>query len=380
MPMPYTFRTFLCFLISHSFLFGQAIDWKNLCTLESKLQGISGITSLNGGQSFWVMVDNSSPNEIYEIDSSCHILRTLYVKGNPKRDWEDITSDLSGNLYIGDFGNNNNNRRDLQILILASQAIQNSDTVSPEVITFTYSRQSDYPPTASERNFDMEAMVWAENSIHLFSKNRTDPFTGFTYQYSFPAVKGHYSLEPVDSFKTGDGPMLFYWVTGAAYEHTSKVLALLSHDRLWLFDQFVGSQFFKGRNREIILPTYTQKEGIFSAHANRWYLTDEYNSTLRIGRQLYLLQILPSDNLDPAYNARLQLWPNPVKNLLMILNPFYESDDLHSFNILDLSGRCLLQFTMDQARMQIPMETLDKGFYILKETKGRIVKYFSKLE
>jgi sugar lactone lactonase YvrE len=34
---------------------------------------------------------------------------------NTNIDWEDITKDKDGNLYVGDFGNNDNERKDLCI-------------------------------------------------------------------------------------------------------------------------------------------------------------------------------------------------------------------------------------------------------------------------
>lgn len=359
---------------------GQLFQWKTLCSLDSRLEGISGITSLNGGYSFWVMADNNSPSELYEIDSSCNILRILVVRGVNKRDWEDLASDPKGNLYIGDFGNNNNNRKDQKILILQNVEQLTVDSITPEVINIVYANQTDFPPAAPFRNFDMEAMVWAHDSLHLFSKNRTDPFSGYTYQYSFPAKAGSFSLHPIDSFKTGAGPMLFYWVTGAAYLENPASLALTAHDRFWLFDQFEGTRFFKGRSREIVLPNYTQKEGICIANSRNIYFTDEYNSTLRLGRQLYRLEWEPSyvgslDSMD-----MIQVWPNPSKNLMTLLLPMFKEGKPQEFQILDISGKILMQFTMDHARKNIPLESLGRGLYIIKEMRGRIVQFFSKMD
>lgn len=369
---------YLMFAFMAQSALGQLFQWKTLCSLDSRLEGVSGITSLNGGNSFWVMADNNSPSELYEIDSTCNILRILVVQGVTKRDWEDLASDLKGNLYIGDFGNNNNNRKDQKIFILKNVEQLTVDSITPEVIDIAYANQTDFPPTAPFRNFDMEAMVWAHDSLHLFSKNRTDPFSGFTYQYSFPAVAGSYMLQPVDSFKTGAGPMLFYWVTGAAYLKDPDLLVLLSHDRFWLFDQFEGTQFFKGRSREIVLPNYTQKEGVCIATARSIYFTDEYNSTLRMGRRLYQLdwETTHSNALDSMEDV--QIWPNPSKNILTILLPWFKDKHPEEFQILDISGQILFQFTVDQGRKNIPLESLEKGLYIIRDVSGRFAKLFSK--
>lgn len=358
----------------------QVQQWETLCLLDSKLEGVSGMSSTNGGMTFWIMADNNSPPEIYEIDHNCEILRTIYADGVSKKDWEDLTSDPQGNLYIGDFGNNNNNRKDLRIYLLRNVDQLTVDSIKPEIINISYADQIAFPPAAAFRNFDMEAMVWAKDSLHLFSKNRTDPFTGYTYQYSFPAQPGNYVLSPVDSFKTGNGPMLFYWITGAAYLENPAMLALLSHDRIWLFDQFSGTQFFKGRSREIVLPNYTQKEAIYIQNPNTIYLNDEYNPTLRIGRQLYKMGVLPTFSQELEDDELLEIWPNPAENVLSILQNYFQPGQKEEFNILDLSGRCLLQFTLDQARVNLPLGSLQKGFYILSDVRGRFRKYFCKVE
>ncbi|MBK9109371.1 MAG: T9SS type A sorting domain-containing protein [Saprospiraceae bacterium] len=379
-----TFIIFLTFLFSTSLL-AQNLSWSQLCKLDTRLESSSGLTSLNDGQTFWTHADNNSPAEIYEIDVNCNILKILKITGVPKRDWEEITADTNGNLFLGDFGNNNNNRKDLQIYILRNVEQLTTDSIIPEIIQFTYGDQSAFPPNAATRNFDMEAMIWYHDSLHLFSKNRTDPFTGLTYQYRLPDQAGSYTLFPIDSFKTGNGPMLFYWVTAAAIQPLAKELVLLSHDRMWFFDQFEGSQFFKGRVREIILPSYTQKEAVFAGSNAHWYFTDEYNNTIRLGGNLYKASLETSALTDSeAQDKEMQIWPNPLRNSLEILLPHFKNTEFEQLDILDIAGKCLIQITIDHAQMHIPLEGLSNGYYILRKTSGKLKKqifrYFCKTE
>lgn len=358
----------------------QSLIWSQVCKLDPRLESSSGLTSLNDGQTFWTHADNNSPAEIFEIDINCNILRILKIAGVPKRDWEEITADTEGNLYLGDFGNNNNDRKDLKIYILRNINQLTTDSIVPEIIFFSYGDQSSFPPNATSRNFDMEAMIWYQDSLHLFSKNRTDPFTGFTYQYRLPAQAGNYKIFPIDSFKTGNGPMLFYWVTAAAIQPVAKEFVLLSHDRMWIFDQFEGSQFLKGSVREIVLPSYTQKEAVFAGANARWYFTDEYHSTLRLGGNLYKASLETSSTTHSEMeNKEMQIWPNPLRNSLEILIPHFKTNDLEHLDILDLGGKCLMQITIDQARMHIPLDDLSNGYYILRKTSGDLKKQILKL-
>ncbi len=351
----------------------QGFSFNTRCALDTKLTSSSGLLSLNGGQSFWSQADNSSPDELYEINTDCHILRTLKILKSPKTDWEDICSDPFGNVYIGDFGNNNNNRKNLRILILRDPAHASSDSIVPEIIEFNYANQLEFPPAADLRNFDMEAMVWNEDSLHLFSKNRTNPFTGYTYQYSLPAKAGTYSLQPVDSFKTGEGLMLFYWVTGAAFNPKTREFTLLSHDRLWLFRNVDGNRFLKGPASEVLLPSYTQKEGICAAGDRRWFITDEYNPTLRQGANLYELNMDPADLNDVADpSLDMIILNNPAGNLLQLQFPNFNASLRESLQILDLAGKLLMDVPIEDFRLSVTVNMLSKGMYLLrKHSKSR---------
>jgi hypothetical protein len=360
--MKYIF--FFSFCISSFPIFSQTSSWQQLCKFDQRMIHSSGILTLNEGQTFWTQVDNSSPEEIYEINQLCQVLRTLKITNASKTDWEDIAHDDQGTIYIGDFGNNNNNRNNLKIYILKNVDQHVSDTISAERITFSYANQNDFPPEAAARNFDMEAMIWYNDSLHLFSKNRTDPFTGFTYHYIMPDEPGDYKLLPVDSFKTGDGPMVFFWITGAAINRKDSQLILLSHDRIWMFSDFEGSRFFQGTSRMITLPSYSQKEGICYANENIWYLTDEYFPTLGLGGNLYEMKLEMISALHDNEDIEFKIYPNPVKDFLQILTPDDESG--REIQIFDFMGKLCKNYAINKLRTIISTEELNNGIYFIK--------------
>jgi hypothetical protein len=136
----------------------------------------------------------------------------------------------------------------------------------------------------------MESMVHLNNSLYLFSKNRSKPFTGYTKVYKLPTEPGKYVAELVDSVNLGPGHVLQTWVTSASLSPDKKILALLSHDKVWLFYCFKGDKFFSGKKKIIELNNFSQKEAICFITNKELYLTDELTKNV-LGGNLYHLKL-----------------------------------------------------------------------------------------
>ena len=74
----------------------------------------SGIARTGKG-TFWTHNDSGGKPELYEIDSTGKLLSTKVIPNSENTDWEDLTEDENGNIYIGDFGNNGNTRHSLTV-------------------------------------------------------------------------------------------------------------------------------------------------------------------------------------------------------------------------------------------------------------------------
>ncbi|HEX8529646.1 MAG TPA: hypothetical protein VF646_06465, partial [Cytophagales bacterium] len=146
---------------------GGAYKIRQIATLPAEVNESSGLAVAVPGKSYWTHNDGGSKPALYEVDATGKLLRTLDLPGLRNRDWEDLTRDAAGNLYIGDFGNNNNTRRNLKIYRLHPDRPGQADS-----ITFRYADQTAFPPRERERNFDCEAFFWHADSLYLFSKNR----------------------------------------------------------------------------------------------------------------------------------------------------------------------------------------------------------------
>jgi len=73
--------------------------------LPKKLKENSGIVSYSDSTA-WFIEDGGNSDNIYKTDFKGNIIQQLDVENGKNKDWEDLTKDVKGNLYIGDFGNN----------------------------------------------------------------------------------------------------------------------------------------------------------------------------------------------------------------------------------------------------------------------------------
>ena len=366
---------FVIFLsIYPQFIDSQVLSLKEVCTLPVELQESSGLLTLNSGNTFWTHNDSGNDPHLFEIDTMCNILKKVVVRNLPNVDWEEITSDTEGNVYIGDFGNNNNDRKDLKIYWIKNLQEKKSDTIDASVISFRFANQIGFPPTESYRNFDMEAFIWYQGNLHLFSKNRTSPFSGYCYYHRIPDKPGDYITTLVDSFLTGKGLMQQYWVTAAAVSPDQKSLILLSYDKFWLFYPLISANFFSSRSKTINFSSLTQKEAVSYVSEQEIWLTDEYYSLLRNGGKLYRGFINPLLKTIQPENVGGFISPNPTRDFLKI-----DFEDLLNISIWNPLSDFYFFPTVPEDRM-INVSDLRPGIYFVEiETiQKRVIQKFVK--
>ena len=214
--------------------------------LGSSLEETSGLQLIQGR--LFSINDGGNSAEIQEIDpESGEMIRSIKVSGVSNVDWEDLAAN-STHLFIGDFGNNLGIRTDLRILKIPISALLTQGEVTVEQIRFSYPDQSDFSGANSNHNFDCEAMVFWENKLHLFSKNRGDQQTK---RYSLSTATGTQVALLEESF---DSKGL---ITGADVSPDGKNVVLLGYeDRgansrsfIWTFSSVSGSVFSGAGNQ-----------------------------------------------------------------------------------------------------------------------------------
>lgn len=305
---------FLMFICVASLVKGQTLVVQATAKLPTLLSESSGLVLDSSGQ-FWSHNDSGRLPELYGFDASGSLRRIIKILNNTNTDWEDVCSDHKGNFYIGDFGNNDNNRQDLRVLKVPEPGRLPADSVIPEIISFSYSNQTAFPPADAGKFFDMEAMFCFNDSLYLFSKNRSNPYTGYTYMYQLPARAGTFVANLLDSFYTGPGPWLLSSVTGAAISPSGKGMLLLAYDKCWLFSGFSGKRFFRGQSRQFNFPSLTQKEGVVFLNDTMGYITDEMAGST--GGNLYTFSIQQSSVNTEERNELAEdvlVYPNPFSS------------------------------------------------------------------
>lgn len=205
---------------------GQLLDSDSLPKRIDRIQILPAFLEETSGlcetpEGIWSINDSQNPSELFLLqrhtyvrwrDSGITISENDFVifeLSYPNTDWEAIESD-GENLYIGDFGNNRGNRKDLKIIKLSLDSLKNRvnftniplkqridcKSLKGEIIAFSYTDQKEFN-IRRLHNFDCEAMVIRDTSILLFSKN----WRSLTCDvYEVPKRFGSYNLSKSGSF------------------------------------------------------------------------------------------------------------------------------------------------------------------------------------
>jgi hypothetical protein len=254
-------------------------------TFDEELEENSGMAYYGGGVIYLVNDGGNGPR-LFRFDTTLSGYTTFDILNAPNTDWEDLTSDKFDNLYIGDFGNNDNNRRDLRILKSPNPESIFSNEIAVETISFTYEDQASFPPSESELYYDCEAMIWYADSLYLFTKNRTKPFDGWSYMYVLPDEPGSYVAQLRDSIQFSAVDKKLGWITAADLRGDS--LLLLSSNKVHLGVGF-GKKTLASMTWESFNVGFSQKESVaFGAKSTDIFISDEWNV---IGNSLYYLNI-----------------------------------------------------------------------------------------
>lgn len=198
---------------------------------------------------FWTLNDSGDEPRVYPVRADGAVIPSVRYPETPgvligdaiNSDWEDLAVDASGRLIVADFGNNTNARRDLVLYVLPEPEGDEGRTATQSKIFFRYPDQTAFPAPEPDRNFDAEAIFTVGDEIYILSKNRSDTFT---------------KLYRVDDRKPGETNVLSYIdrfdvagkATGADATEDGLKLAVLTYDRIWLFERTdVHTPFFAGR-------------------------------------------------------------------------------------------------------------------------------------
>ena len=241
--------------------------------LPKILKETSGISLSADQKNYWIIQDHGNSNTVYGLDFNSKIIAEIQIKNIENNDWEDITQDRNGFTYIGDFGNNDNERQNLAIHQVKLNSAQ-TETDVLQTTTFSYPEQTKFPPKKSDFLYDCEAFVVYENNFYLFTKNRSKNFDGTFLIYKVLNKAGAGDAKLVGKFKI-DGKFSDAAITSAAINDKENEIILLSHTNLFVLSGFSPEDFSKTLIKKIPLNHNSQKEAIIFKDENTLIIADE---------------------------------------------------------------------------------------------------------
>lgn len=245
---------------------------KQIAELPKALKEISGIAYRN--DLIYCIEDSGNENKVIVIDTLGNTQRSIVINNTQNIDWEDLVFDEIGNLYIGDFGNNDNIRKDLAIYKINKSDLSKASTDVSYKITFDYPEQTTFPPKKKDFMFDVEAFFEYQNNFYLFTKNRSKGFDGTCHIYKVPNKSGHHKAQRIQTIKTCSDYHTCA-ITSATISPDGSKFVILSHSKIWLFKNYTSNSIADGKMIELNLNHFSQKESICFKNNDILYLADE---------------------------------------------------------------------------------------------------------
>ncbi|RNA61364.1 hypothetical protein D1631_05160 [Chryseobacterium nematophagum] len=253
-------------------------------SLPKKLKEVSGITLSQDKKIIWAIEDQGNKNVIYGIDFKGNIIKDVIVEDVENNDWEDITSDPQGNLYIGDFGNNDNNRQNLAILKVDLKDASQNTTKMSQTTKFHYQGQTEFPPKKSNWLYDCEAFIQMNDSFYLFTKNRSKGFDGTFLVFRIPNKEGDFEAKLIGKLKL-QGGYNDAAITSACLNAKGDKIVLLTHKNIHILSGFTDNDFNSVAIHKISLNHHSQKEAITFLNDETLLIADEKDK--KMGGNVY---------------------------------------------------------------------------------------------
>lgn len=252
--------------------------------------------------------DSGNDPELFEVDLSGKLLQAIDLEdfGVDNQDWESLAQDELY-VYIGDFGNNMNTRKDLVIYKISKAQLRRGWGKAME-IHFKCAEQNAYPPNVRSRQYDFEGFYASTTDLVVWSKNRTEPCNGFAREYHISKNPGNYTIQAKDSLYLQGSSLFEQWVAGADYHQGKDLIALISGPNCHMIVR-------DAQGNRTDLPVWmgiSQKESVLFGKGTTLYVTDEVNH-LSEGK-LYTYDYGPwLDALESYRNSPAQVLQSRVK-------------------------------------------------------------------
>jgi len=347
---------------------GQSVNLKEIGIMPEELPECSGMAVI-GPNAIASLNDSGNDPEIYVLDSLGNIIHHTVLLGFSNHDWESIAY-ADGHLYIGDFGNNANKRKNLKIYIVDISRLLSEDLWAFKgEINFNFPDQKAFPPADTGKYFDLEAMVVHQDSLYLFTKNRTKPFDGLSNCYSLSREAGTYSAHKKGQILTGLGMMPAYWVSGACIsEGQNPDLYLLGYDKIWRVRDYFNQKENRLEAEEFYLGSFGQRESLCILN-NKFYIGEEKVSTRKAKFYKAVIPPVPANKEDIIAES-LSLESTRFGSTIELIVPDENLQHQLYFEIYNQGGELLMKgrsrdCKISKDKILIDTKNLGFGSYIL---------------
>ena len=211
---------------------------------------------------FWAHGDSGSDALLFALDEQARTLARVRVQGARNHDWEDLTLDAHGNLYIGDIGNNDSDRDDLTIYVLREPDPRRGAQQVPvlRTIRFRYPDQRATGATSAQ-NFDAEALFALGEQLYIATKHHDDARSTL-YRVPLAESQGPVTLERVADLDVQmKASQHKGQVTSASASPDGQHVALLTYKNVLLF-RVHGDQVLEGPVAVSKAPTVDKLEAL----------------------------------------------------------------------------------------------------------------------
>ncbi len=236
----------------------------------------------------WTLNDSGNRPAIFPVTLDGSLLGSstsvgISIEGAENFDWEAMTSDRKGTLYIADSGHNFNFARTTVIYKINEPVDLNPASSVPllEKIPYSYEDQSGF--FMSRNEFDVEAMFYSDHTLNLLTKGWGDSIS-----------KWYRLQESQESEEFGNVARLVAHInfgkaliTGAEVDQSGLHLVVLAKRSIWLFTRnALGQNWFTGKITYLRTRDIGVTEGV-SFYGKQLYISNEAGQLYKVSLESF---------------------------------------------------------------------------------------------
>lgn len=173
---------------------------------------------------FWTHNDKGNAPVIFAITQNGDLIGEFRLT-TKNADWEDITTDADGNIYLAMTGNNDGKRKEVEVARFDEpQPLPNTKRSKPNKIREMTTWRLRYP----DKPFDAESLFIHDAHAYIISKE-PDGRPAIIYRFPLASTQTTITLQRLQTLPVNTP------VTAAAISHDASQLAVLSKGSLHVF-------------------------------------------------------------------------------------------------------------------------------------------------